>query len=459
MATPEQPEIFHDPVVFRFGKYFHCTLSQLRYVAFTSIGIALLWPWNCYLSASAYYGDRFTMTPSLQRAYPSTFMSVSTITTMAYTFLLSQIQGGVKYVSRIKYGLIITIVIFIAMAISCVSDFFISMNDYVFFVLLMLMVLASAMATALSQNGTMATVNVLGSIYTNAVMVGQAIAGALPSIALIVSLLIAGEKRPSREAKAEVPSPVEKNYGLFVYFITASLVSILSMGLLELTNYYSSKAAYTAVSTGAEEVLEEEASMVTPVVTGEQPGTAQKNFVPFLYLWGKLRLIVSTIFITFCVTLAFPVFASTVTSVHENSTHRFFLKSIYIPFVYLVWNIGDLAGRALCGLSNSVMLVKLPKFLIGYAVARLIFIPLFMTCNIHPNTSSALVPSDFWYILLQFLFGLSNGQLCTSCFMVVGDYCDDDDEKEAAGGFTTIFLTSGLAAGSLLSYLLVPFVG
>ena len=69
-----------------------------------------------------------------------------------------------------------------------------------------------------------------------------------------------------------------------------------------------------------------------------------------------------------------------------------------------------------------------------------------------------MINSDIWYILLQLLFGISNGQLCTSCFMIVGDYCDNDDEKEAAGGFTTVFLSVGLAVGSLLSYLLVLYI-
>ena len=42
--------------------------------------------------------------------------------------------------------------------------------------------------------------------------------------------------------------------------------------------------------------------------------------------------------------------------------------------------------------------------------------------------------------------------------MIVGDYCDTDEEKEAAGGFTTVFLSTGLAVGSVLSYLLVLVV-
>lgn len=441
----------HDPVVFRINAKLKVTLSQLKYFTFTIIGVALLWPWNCFLSASAYYGDRFTHTPPLIKIYSSTMMSVSTIVSTLYNYYLSQKQQGVNYTMRINLGLGITMVVFVVMAFSCVSDLLIRMNDYVFFTSLMVMVLISAMATCLAQNGTMATVNVLGQIYTNAVMVGQAIAGTLPSLALIISILVVGDRGTNSTAKeGEDGYYVQKNFGVFVYYITASLVSIASIALLSLTNYYKNDSVYKALNQLAE--TEEggvESDSEEPVVM------VQEKYVPFGVLWSKLKLIVLTIFLTFSITLMFPVFASIVESVHTESTSVFFKKSIFIPTIYLVWNLGDLLGRVLCGTPNSIMLIQRPKTLIWYAVSRLMFIPLLMTCNIHPKGASAIIPSDAWYILLQFLFGLSNGQLCTSCFMVVGDHCDNDDEREAAGGFTAVFLSVGLAVGSILSYLMV----
>lgn len=443
--------VSHNPVVLRAGPL-KITLSQLKYFTFTMIGIALLWPWNCFLSASAYYGDRFVHTKPLVKVYSSTMMSVSTVVSTCYNYYLSQVQQGVNYTFRINIGLGLTIGVFVLMAFSCVMDLFIRMNDYAFFVGLMVMVLISAMATCLAQNGTMATVNVLGQIYTNAVMVGQAIAGTLPAIALIVSILLVGEKGASITAlEGDDDYYVQKNFGVFMYYITASVISAASIGLLALTNYYRNDYYYRSLT---EIILDEEG------IEGLEPQTTiQENYVPFAVLWSKLKFIVLTIFLTFSVTLVFPVFASVVESVHVDSTHVFFRKSIFIPFIYLVWNLGDLVGRIACGAKNSIFLVKNSHTLLWYSVGRLLFIPLFMTCNIHPGSVTPLISSDVWYILLQFLFGFSNGQLCTSCFMVVGSHCDNDDEKEAAGGFTAVFLSVGLAVGSLLSYLLVFVVG
>lgn len=455
----DHESVIYDPIVFRVTPKIHFKLSQLKYVTFTMIGIALLWPWNCFLSASEYYAERFSDTPGLIKVYTSTMMSVSTVASTIYNYYLSQVQTGVNYTYRINLGLSLTVVVFIVMAISCVSDFFIRMLDPIFFTILMSMVLISATATCLAQNGTMATVNVLGGIYANAVMVGQAVAGVLPACALIISTFVMGEKPKNEE---EGKYYVEKNYGVFVYYITASLVSIVSMLLLFWSNYHLTEANYRAL----DEIMEEPSIVPEPhplMSSLSQEPMIQSKYVPFSVLWSKLKLIVLTIFLNFCVTLVFPVFASCIESTHTDSTSIFFQKKIFIPFIYLTWNIGDLLGRILCGYPKLGLLITNPRTLVIYAVSRVVFIPLFLTCNVHPfstksHESNALINSDVWYILLQLLFGISNGQLCTSCFMIVGDYCDNDDEKEAAGGFTTVFLSVGLAVGSLLSYLLVLYI-
>lgn len=449
----ESPTLY-DPIIFEINRKFKIKLSQLKYFTFTLIGVALLWPWNCFLSASAYYADRFAHSPTLVKVLSSTIMTVSSVVSTLFNAYLSQSQTNVNYNNRVYTGMGLTIIVFFVMAISCVTDFFIKMKDQLFFGILIFMVFTSALATCSAQNGTMAIVNVLGAMYANGVMVGQAIAGVLPSIALIISILLVGDKAKALDEDGY--EYVNKNFGVFVYYITASLVSVISMCLLYLTNHYRNESAYKALNQVMDDDLLDPEDSLTEQAN---PAMLQSKYVPFSTLWSKLKFIVSTIFFTFSITLIFPVFASSISSTHTSSNHVFFQNKIFIPFIFLIWNLGDLLARILCGWSNSYLLIRNPKVLIIYSLARLIFIPLFLTCNIHPYSasgkSSAIINSDLWYIFLQLLFGLSNGQLSTSCFMIVGDYCDDDDEKEAAGGFTTIFLSSGLAFGSVLSYLLV----
>lgn len=427
----------HDPVLYRLGRV-HVTLSQLQYFTFTVIGVALLWPWNCFLSASGYYGERLASLPHLVKTYSLTMMTVLTLVSTTFNYVLSQKQKGVSYHWRITTGMLIIIVVFVVMAFLCVLAVFTAMPDTLFYCMVMAMVFLSAAATCLTQNGTMATVNVMGQLYTNAVMVGQAIAGTLPSLALILLVLLVGEN-------TYLATDFEPDYGVFVYYITASLVAAAALGLLALSNHHKAEAVYASL----DETLLGRGPEVPP----------QKTHRPFGVLWRKLKPIVLAIFFTFAITLLFPVFASIVESVHQDSGAAFFRKSIYIPFVYLVWNAGDLAGRILCGNPRFRFLIKDPQVLLVYSLSRVLFVPLFLTCNIHPQASGPVISSDLWYLALQFLFGLSNGQLATSCFMIVGDHCDTADEKEAAGGFTLIFLSVGLALGSLASYLLVLVVG
>ena len=48
--------------------------------------------------------------------------------------------------------------------------------------------------------------------------------------------------------------------------------------------------------------------------------------------------------------------------------------------------------------------------------SRVLFLPLFMMCNVQPRTYlPVLFPHDAWYILFMVLFGFSNGYLASIC--------------------------------------------
>ena len=76
-----------------------------------------------------------------------------------------------------------------------------------------------------------------------------------------------------------------------------------------------------------------------------------------------------------------------------------------------------------------------------------------MLCNIRGR--GAIIKSDAFYLLVvQLLFGLSNGYLGSECMMGSADWVAEE-EKEAAGAFMGLCLVGGLSVGSLLSF----FVG
>ena len=115
----------------------------------------------------------------------------------------------------------------------------------------------------------------------------------------------------------------------------------------------------------------------------------------------------------------------------------------------MVWNLGDLLGR-LITLYPAINLTHYPFALFCFAMSRLIFIPLYMLCNIGGN--GAVVKSDIFYlVVVQFLFGMTNGYIGSNCMMAIPEWVKEE-EREAAGGYMGLCLVAGLTAGSLLSF-------
>ncbi len=75
---------------------------------------------------------------------------------------------------------------------------------------------------------------------------------------------------------------------------------------------------------------------------------------------------------------------------------------------------------------------------------------MYFLCNIGGN--GAVIKSDFFYLMIvQLLFGVSNGYLGSNCMMGFAEWVEKD-ELEAAGGFMSLVLVAGLTAGSFLSF-------
>ncbi|QEU62459.1 Fun26 [Kluyveromyces lactis] len=385
-------------------------LTDTNYLAFFLIGIALLWPWNSFLSASLYFQhDVFQDTSVYARIYISTMMTVSTISSVLSNIILSKIQH--HYTERIVSGLFFEIIVFTSLC--GVVLFHRWLSHLLSFIMIMFLVLVSSVATALSQTGVMAMANVFGPEYNHAVMVGQAVAGVLPSLVLFM-VSIFNQKQEQTAT------------GINLYFLSTSVMSFASI------------VAYKRSD--------------IPIIGGDmaqRTADEPKVYVPFKVLFLKLRYLVLSIFTIFCVTLIFPVFAS------NTYVVRFPLRnSEFIPFIFMLWNIGDLVGRIIAEHTfNSKMLT--PRKIFIYSQLRILMVAVFFLFNVRNirKNSHLGVFLDLSYSFWQFMFGLTNGLLASCSFMNVGRSLDTEDERKAAGGITNVFLSIGLASGSVISYL------
>lgn len=403
---------------------------------------------NAFLAAAPYFQLRFSSDKWILTHFQSAEISVSTVTNLGSVLALTKLQRNASYPYRIVVSLCINIVSFTLLALSTLVD----TSPGLYFAFLMIMVFSASLATGLIQNGIFAYVSGYGRTeYTQAIMTGQAVAGVLPCLAQIASVLAIpkNNRQPSTDRV-----PAESPKSAFVYFLTATAVSIISLlafiylfrrrrGSVSTAETITPAAKATASTSQSDDVGN------APTDPPEDPAHAsprQHKSVSLTSLLLKLPSLSTAVFLCFAVTMVFPVFTASIPSVHDAT----FPAAVFIPLAFLVWNSGDLVGRLLT-LWPALSLTDRPFALFCLSVGRLVFIPLYLLCNV--GGRGATVQSDLFYlVVVQLPFGITNGYVGSSCMMSAGKWVADD-EKEAAGGFMSLCLVAGLTVGSLLSFL------
>ncbi|KAI9669566.1 MAG: hypothetical protein M1817_004609 [Caeruleum heppii] len=265
--------------------------SWLDYSIFLLLGVAMLWAWNMFLAAAPYFQRRFESSKSILRHFESATLSVSTITNLGSMLVLIHLQAKASYPKRIASSLCINVACFTLLAVSTTVFRHVTASTYLVFMLAM--VFLSSLATGLSQNGVFAYVSGFGrGEYTQAIMTGQAVAGVLPCIAQIVSVL---SVPPERKAEETALPSEESSVSAFIYFLTATAVSTAALiAFLYLVPRHQSHL---------------EALLQAKMIGNTSEGSpTERKVVSMRTLFRKLHWLAGAVFICFGVTMAFPVF-------------------------------------------------------------------------------------------------------------------------------------------------------
>lgn len=402
----------------------------VEYSIFLLLGISMLWAWNMFLAAGPYFQHRFRDNDWIFANFQAAEISVSTITNLGAMLILTRLQSGANYAKRIVLGLGINMVVFSLLAVSTAIE----TSAGVYFAFLMAVIFFTSLATGFCQNGVFAFVSGYGEPkFTQGIMTGQAIAGVLPCIAQIVSVLSVRPKEGESEQGGHGPPPVNWKAAL-AYFVTATVISVVTLlafsVLVARDNRPSAKRQLPTHD------------------MADEP--AERKSIPLLYLLKKLIWLAAGVFVTFAITMVYPVFTQRIVSVRPPSEQPPILQpASFIPLALLFWNSGDLAGRLITAVP-ALSLVRWPRVVFIFACSRLAFVGLYHLCNIRGQ--GAIISSDFFYlVVVQLLFGLSNGYLGSTCMIGAGEWVAEE-EREAAGGFMGLCLVGGLTVGSLLSF-------
>ncbi|RXG71420.1 Equilibrative nucleoside transporter 2 [Armadillidium vulgare] len=149
----------------------------------------------------------------------------------------------------------------------------------------------------------------------------------------------------------------------------------------------------------------------------------------------------------FMVTLAiFPSVEVYVTSVHSPSTWAdvYFQPTI----TFLLFGVADMVGRELS------RWITWPGHK-GYAFhllsfSRIIFIPLILLCHGNNKTFPTVFNQDFYYIIINILFGLTDGYFGALGHDILSKSCEKH-ETELAGTLMASLMGVGMVLGSCAS--------
>ncbi|KPP78821.1 equilibrative nucleoside transporter 2-like [Scleropages formosus] len=155
----------------------------------------------------------------------------------------------------------------------------------------------------------------------------------------------------------------------------------------------------------------------------------------------------------FCVTFVFTVTLSVfpAVTVDVQSAFKGRWQMYFTPVCcFLAFNIMDWFGRTITSVLQWPP--KESRFFPALVVARVVFIPLLMMCNVQKRTNMpVLFPHDAVFVLIMVLFSVSSGYfVCLS--MSYAPQLVEPKDAERAGALMTFFLALGLSLGAALSF-------
>ncbi|XP_076371887.1 equilibrative nucleoside transporter 3-like isoform X2 [Tachypleus tridentatus] len=394
---------------------------NLVYIILMLHGIGILMPWNMFITAKPYFVDlKLNVSQNDVKAsqYQDNFLSYLGVAAQVPNVLFNGLNlflpiGGGNLTKRITISIIVAIFVFILTVILAVLDT--SGWPEAFFYITMVSVVILNMANGVYQNCVYGVAAKLPMKFLNAVVLGSNISGTITSLISILS--IAASQNPRTAA--------------IYYFITAIFVLLVALDTyfaLPLTRFYR---YHDRISQQAQEESK---------ITSRRP----LYWKIFKKTWRQCF----NVFFVFFITLTnFPAVQGSIFAVDSD----FVISSTYfIPVCcFLCFNLFAMIGNII---PNWVVWPG-PRFLWIPVVSRILFIPLFMMCNYKPDKRvyPVLITSDWAYIIISILHGLSNGYYGSLAMMYV-PRCVEIQYASVAGMMGAFFLILGIFSGVNFSF-------
>ncbi|XP_052383325.1 equilibrative nucleoside transporter 1-like isoform X4 [Oncorhynchus keta] len=423
------------------------------WLIFFMLGLGTLLPWNFFMTATMYFSSRLRdhsqMGTNLsgngtgaegnnRSLLEAKFNNVMTLCAMvpllAFTCLNSVLHQRIPQKFRIMGSLAVILVVFLLTAILVKIE----MAPLPFFTLTMIKIVIINSFGAILQGSLFGMAGQLPTKYTTPIMSGQGLAGTFAAFSMICA----------------ISSGSEINDAAFGYFITACVVILLAiisyvvLPKLEFYQYYKTQSGnrISDEENKLDLLKKENAAETKPVF---KKGEEEQN-VSMLTIFKKIWVLALSVCFAFTITIGtFPAVTVDVKStIADGGTWELY----FIPVCcFLLFNLSDWVGRSLTAV--CMWPGKDSKLVPILLVARVIFVPLFMLCNVQPRYNLPIFfEHDAWFIVFMIVFAFSNGYLASLC-MCFGPKKVAAHEAETAGAIMAFFMSLGLALGASLSFL------
>ncbi|NXM70865.1 S29A1 protein, partial [Serilophus lunatus] len=452
---------------------------QDRYKAvwliFFILGLGTLLPWNFFMTAREYFISRLkdpeetshvrnqtgeaTFTPSYLQSMFDNFMTLcAMVPLLIFTCLNSFIHQRIPQQIRISGSLVAIGLVFLVTAVMVK----VPMDSLPFFIFTMISIIFINSFGAILQSSLFGLAGLLPASYTAPIMSGQGLAGTFAALAMIFSIAIG----------AQQPESFIGYFSTACVAIALAIFSYIILPRMDFFRYYSMKdkteyRVYNAELETKRDLIKKALSFLGSAIAllvcfpADENGMEQNNskIIPIhnpdekpsvVAIFKKLWVMALSVCFVFTITIGvFPAITAKVSTV-LGVGNRWDLYFIPVS-CFLLFNVFDWMGRSLTALftwpgKDSCLLPAM-------VVLRVIFVPLFMLCNVQPRHYLPVVFShDAWYIIFMILFSFSNGYLASLC-MCFGPKKVLAHEAETAGAVMAFFLSLGLALGAAVSFL------
>jgi len=426
---------------------------RMAYVIFFILGVGSLLPWNMFITAHDFYSTRFKGTnyaTNFENYFSITYMIVNTIfVTIALRFPSSLSFSWPLVISLVVVG--------ISMAISIILALLPKLSGDICFYITIVAISMTGCSTAFLSNSIFAIGSKFPSIHIQGILTGQGFAGTIVSLSQLLTTF----------ANSSSGKPEDVTVGTVLYFsialaiVVVCIVGYIYLTKLTITQYYVAlgvdsnspiavvKDEYTLLPSRDQDSDDD---IVLPIKTLK---------VDYLEIFGKIWDLAFAVFFIFFVTLSlFPSITSLITSVNDADGKNRFYHTLFLPTVFLTFNVFDMIGRFLSGWKQLIR----HQYVWIASACRLVFFPLFLLSNIvikdqnpGPIDITPLITSDTAYLIIMALFALTNGYISSLSMMYAPQRVEDID-KEIVGPMMVFFLTAGLTIGSLFSFAIRAFL-